>query len=245
MKQNNLIIGIHAVYESLKDSKALDQIFVKKNSDNELIREILFLARKQGVTVKTVPIEKINRISQKNHQGIIAFASPVDFYDITEIVPSIFEKGEIPLLVILDQITDVRNFGAILRSCECFGVHAIIVPQRGAAQISEDAAKTSAGALYKVPISKVSSLISCVDFLKQSGIQVVGITEKSTMSLYDFDFTIPVAVVLGSEDVGIAPIILNKTDACLKIPMQGEISSLNVSVAAGISLYEVSKQRFL
>src|SRR5690606_23849079 len=130
-------IGIHAVHEALKDAKALDQIFVKKNSDNELVREILFLARKQGVTVKTVPIEKINRITHKNHQGIIAFTSPVDFYDITEIIPSIFEKGEVPLLVILDQITDVRNFGAILRSCECFGVNAIIVPQKGAAQISE------------------------------------------------------------------------------------------------------------
>ncbi|HPY82390.1 MAG: 23S rRNA (guanosine(2251)-2'-O)-methyltransferase RlmB [Bacteroidales bacterium] len=243
MAQNNVIIGIHAVHEALKDSLTLDQILIKKNANNEIIREIIYLARKQTVTVKTVPVEKINRITRKNHQGVIAFSSPVDFHNITNLVPSIFEKGAIPLFVILDQITDVRNFGAIVRSCECFGVNGIIIPQKGAAQIGEDAVKTSAGALYKVPISKVHSLPSCIDFLQQSGISVLSITEKSSTSLYTIDCSVPLALVFGAEDVGISSAILQKSDACVNIPMQGEISSLNVSVAAGIGLYEVLKQR--
>ncbi len=221
----------------------LDQILIKKNANNEIIREIIYLARKQTVTIKTVPIEKINRITRKNHQGVIAFSSPIDFYDITNLVPSIFEKGAVPLFVILDQITDVRNFGAIVRSCECFGVNGIIIPQKGAAQIGEDAVKTSAGALYKVPISKVHSLMSCIDFLQQSGIHIISVTEKSSDLLYNVDCTLPLALVLGAENTGISSAILQKSDACAAIPMQGEISSLNVSVAAGIGLYEVLKQR--
>lgn len=240
--KNSLIIGPRAIFEALQNADKIDQILIKQNSDNEKIREIIYLARKQGVTVKTVPIEKIQRITHKNHQGIIAFASPIDFYDITQIIPDLFEKGLSPKIVILDHITDVRNFGAIVRSCECFGIHAVIIPQKGGTHINEDAVKTSAGALLKIPVCKVGSLVSCVTYLQESGIQIISISEKATQALHTVSIDGPFAVILGAEDTGIQNILLEKSDMCLSIPMYGEISSLNVSVAAGICLYELTKQ---
>jgi len=245
MKNETLIFGLHAVHEMLLEGTNIDQILIKKASDHEMIREIIFLARKNGVTVKTVPIEKLNRITKKNHQGVIAFTSPVEFINIENIIPSLYENGRTPLIVILDRVSDVRNFGAIVRSCECFGVDAIIVPQKGAAQISEDAAKTSAGALYKIPICKVKSLSTSVEFLKQSGIKVVSVAEKFEKQTFKTDLTVPTAIILGAEDTGIQPKLIEMSDENMIIPMLGEISSLNVSVAAGISLYEAIKQRAL
>ncbi len=178
MEKQDFIYGPHAVLEALQEGKTIDQIFIKKQSDNEQIREVIYLARKRNVTVKSVPIEKLNRITRKAHQGIVAFVSPIEFQDIDRIVPSLYEEGKVPFLVILDEICDVRNFGAITRTCECMGVDAIIIPQKGAAQIGADAVKTSAGALFKIPICKVSSLKNRITFLQESGIQVICAAEK-------------------------------------------------------------------
>ncbi len=243
MEKNTLIYGIHAVLETLKESKPIDQILIKKQSDNELIREIIYLARKQGVTVKSVPYEKIQRITQKNHQGVIAFVSPVEFQDIHDIIPTIFEQGQTPLIVILDTITDVRNFGAIVRSCECMGVHAVVIPQKGAAQINADALKTSAGALQKIPICKTKSLVHACKFMQDSGIQLLAASEKYTKTCFEADCTKPTALVMGSEEDGITAPILELCDEHIGIPMNGTVASLNVSVATGICLYEIVRQR--
>lgn len=241
--KDNLLFGIHSVHETLLEGKSIDQILIKKQSDHETIREIIFLARKAGVTVKSVPVEKLNKITRKNHQGVIAFTSPVDFANIEDIIPSVFEAGRVPLVVILDEVTDVRNFGAIVRSCECFGVDAVVIPQKGSAQINEDAVKTSSGALHKIPICKVKSLSYTLEFLKQSGLKITCVTEKFAKKTYEADLTTPLAIVLGSEDTGISQRLIDIADEGISIPMKGEISSLNVSVAAGITLYEINAQR--
>ncbi|MCQ2959749.1 MAG: 23S rRNA (guanosine(2251)-2'-O)-methyltransferase RlmB [Bacteroidales bacterium] len=243
MEHQEMIYGCHAILEALQECKPIDQILIKKQSDNEQIREIIFRARKQNVTIKSVPIEKLNKLTRKAHQGIIAFMSPIEFQDIEQIVPSIFEKGGNPFFVILDQVCDVRNFGAITRTCECMGVDAIIVPQKGSAQIGADAIKTSAGALFKIPICKVRSLKGAVAFLQESGIQVVCVSEKFSENCYDADLTQPIALVFGAEENGIESSIIEMANSSIKIPMQGEISSLNVSAATAMCVYEVCRQR--
>lgn len=243
MEQQDMIYGTHAILEALQDCKPIDQILIKKQSDNEQIREIIYLARKQNVTIKSVPIEKLNKITRKAHQGIIAFISPIEFQDIEQIVPALYEKGENPFLVILDQVCDVRNFGAITRTCECMGVHAIIIPQKGAAQIGADAVKTSAGALFKIPICKVHSLKGAINYLQESGIQVICAAEKFSENCYDADLTKPLALVFGAEEDGIENSIIEMANSCIKIPMTGEISSLNVSAATAMCVYEVCRQR--
>lgn len=243
-KDNDLIFGIHSVLEYLQEVKPVDQVLIKKNSDNEKIREIIYLCRKQGITVKSVPPEKLDRITRKNHQGVIAFASPIEFSDIKSIIPKLYEEGKNPLIVILDEITDVRNFGAIVRSCECFGVDAVVIPHKGAAKINSEAAKTSAGAIFKIPVCKTHSLPDVISFLKESGLLVFGITEKSKTTVFNEDFSVPTAIILGNEETGIDAKILEFCTNKLAIPMTGTISSLNVSVAAGICLYEIAKQRF-
>lgn len=245
MSEQSMIYGIHAVLEALKENQTIDQIFIKKNSDNELIREIIYLSRKNNVTVKSVPIEKIQRFTNKNHQGIVAFISPIEFYSLEQIIPTIYEKGETPLLVMLDNITDVRNLGAIVRSCECMGVHAVIVPLKGGAQISSDAVKTSAGAILKMPICKVKSTLHALNYCKESGIQVVSASEKHAVDCFNVDFKKPTLLVMGSEEDGISQALLDNSDSKITIPMIGEISSLNVSVATGICLYEVVRQRII
>lgn len=242
---NYMIYGIHSVLETLKEGKPIDQILIKKLSDNELIREIIYLARKQGVTVKSVPYEKLQRITQKNHQGVIAFISPIEFFKIEQIVPEIFEKGETPLIVVLDEITDVRNFGAIVRTCECMGVHTIVIPQKGAAQINSDAIKTSAGALQKLPICKVSSLVGACNYLKECGMQIISASEKFSRKTFEVDYSIPTVLIMGSEETGISKPLLDISTDSIQIPMAGTISSLNVSVATGICLYEINRQRIV
>lgn len=239
----DIIYGVHAVLEALQDCKPIDQILIKKQSDNEQIREIIYLARKQNVTIKSVPIEKLNKITRKVHQGIIAFASPIEFQDIEQIVPNLFESGKNPFIVVLDQVCDVRNFGAITRTCECMGVDAVIVPQKGSAQIGADAVKTSAGALLKIPVCKVHSLKGALAFLQESGIQIVCAAEKFSKNCFETDLTQPLALVMGAEEDGIESSIVDMADACIKIPMKGEISSLNVAAATAICVYEVCRQR--
>ncbi len=243
MNKEDFIFGTRAVIESIKKGKTIDKVLIKKGLKNELIAGLHQLIRENNIAFQYVPVEKINRITRKNHQGVIAFVSPVEFSDIENIVPGIFESGATPLLLVLDQITDVRNLGAIARSAECAGVHAIVIPEKGMARIGADAVKTSAGAIHHIPLCKVKSLEQTVSFLKESGIYVVAATEKGEKFYTQTDFTAPLAIIMGSEDTGISPKLLRLANEQLKIPIQGEIESLNVSVSAALMIYEAIRQR--
>nr|WP_039454320.1 23S rRNA (guanosine(2251)-2'-O)-methyltransferase RlmB [Pedobacter glucosidilyticus] len=242
-ESNQMIFGIRAVIEAIKSGKDIESLFLQRGIAGGLMSELKTILREYDIPSQQVPIEKLNRITAKNHQGAIAFISPITYQKIEDIIPTIFENGEVPLILILDGITDVRNFGAIVRTAECSGVHAIVVPKKGSAQINPDAVKTSAGALYKVPICRHDNLLSIARFLKDSGLQVVSCTEKTDDFIYKPDYTAPTAVIMGSEDEGISFDLIRNSDYLTKIPMMGEIESLNVSVSAGIILYEVVRQR--
>lgn len=244
-KQTDLIFGIRAIIEAIRGGQEIDKVMIKTGTSNELILELMALLKDYKIPHQMVPIEKLNRITRKNHQGVLAFISPVEFHSIEEIVPRLFETGKNPFFLILDKITDVRNFGAICRSASCAGVDAVIIPARGAAQINSDAVKTSAGALLTLPICKSFNLKETILFLKQSGIMLYGITEKADTFYYNNDFSVPVALIMGAEDTGISPEYLRMTNKNVKIPLTGAIESLNVSVAAGVVMYEVVKQRMI
>ena len=188
-------------------------------------------------------MEKLNQFTRKNHQGVVALISPILYHNLDQLVPGLYESGEVPLLLVLDSITDVRNFGAIARSAECAGVHGLIIPKSGSARIHEDAVKTSAGALLTVPVCRVASLANAIKFLKNSGIRIIGATEKATENLYKADLKDPMAFVLGSEEKGIQTSILALCDQEVSIPVYGQIASLNVSVAASLLMYEAVRQR--
>ena len=195
------------------------------------------------ISVSKVPVEKLNRFTRKNHQGVVAFVSPIDFVKLHHIVANSYEGGFAPLVLVLDRITDVRNFGAICRTAECAGVNGIVIPSKGGAMINSDAVKTSAGALNYLSICKEDNLIASVQYLKDSGFQVVACTEKTDDLVYSAEMDIPTAIVMGSEEDGISQELLNLADQQVKIPLSGNIDSLNVSVAAGIVLYECVRQR--
>ncbi len=200
------------------------------------------MINKQKIPFQYVPVEKLNRITGKNHQGIITYISQISYHSIEQLIPSIFEKGDNPILLILDGVTDIRNFGAIARTALCAGVHAIIVPSRGSAQINSDAVKTSAGALLEIPVIRSDNLGNTISFLKESGLQVIGASEKAGKIYYNTDFTGPVAIIIGSEDKGIFKANIDLCDQLAKIPVEGNIGSLNVSVAAAILMYESVRQ---
>lgn len=242
-KNEDLIFGIRAVIEAIKSGKDIDKVLLKKGPGGELHQEVFELIREHQIPFQFVPIEKINRITRKNHQGVIAFISPVTFYDIENFLPALFEAGKNPFILVLDEITDVRNFGAIVRTAECAGVDAVLIPERGAAGINADAVKTSAGALHLVPVCRSRDLRKTILFLQQSGLRLVAATEKSSDHYTKGDYSGPVAVIMGSEDTGIDPQILSLADDRVKIPVLGKIQSLNVSVAAGLLAYEVVRQR--
>jgi 23S rRNA (guanosine2251-2'-O)-methyltransferase len=243
MKENDIIFGAHAIIEALKAGKEFNKILIDKTVKNAFTGEIRNLAKELNVIIQYVPTEKINSISRKNHQGFIAFISPVIYHKLADVVVNTYEQGKTPLILVLDRITDVRNFGSIARSCECMGVNAIVVPTRGAALINADAIKTSSGALHTIPVCREENLKEALKFLADSGIQLVGCTEKTDKMIYDMDFAMPTAIVLGSEEDGISPEYLKLCNAKAKIPMVGEIESLNVAVSAGVILYEVRRQR--
>jgi 23S rRNA (guanosine2251-2'-O)-methyltransferase len=207
--------------------------------------EIIELAHKAQVPVSSVPVEKLDNLTRKNHQGAVAFLSPIDYAPLDIIVTGIFERGQSPLLLILDRVTDVRNFGAIARNAECMGVHAIIIPSRGSAQVNGDAIKTSAGALNIVPVCREPNLKETIWYLQQSGVQIVACTEKAEQGVQEgkVDFTVPTAIIMGSEEDGISPEYLKRADVQVRIPLVGQIGSLNVSVASGVVLYEALRQR--
>ena len=243
MKDNDIIFGAHSIIEALKARKEFNKILFDTSVRNEFASEIKFLAKEQNVQIQYVPLQKLNSITRKNHQGFIAFISPISYHSIEDIVPQLYEDGKTPLLLVLDRITDVRNFGAIARSCECLGVDAIVIPSRGGALITSDAVKTSAGALHKIPVCKEDNLKSVFEFLKLSGVRLVACTEKADKPLFKADFTQPTAIIMGSEEDGISPEYFKFFDDKALIPMSGEVESLNVSVSVGITLYEVIRQR--
>jgi 23S rRNA (guanosine2251-2'-O)-methyltransferase len=238
-----MVFGIRAVIEAIRSDKEIESLYLQRGISGGLISELKELLGQYNITAQQVPVEKLNRLTQKNHQGAVAFISPITYQRIEDIIPQIFEKGETPLLLILDSITDVRNMGAIARTAECSGVHAIVVPAKGSAQINPDAIKTSAGALYKIPVCRHNDFMQTVKFIQESGLQLVCCTEKTNEYIYKPDYTVPTAIVMGSEEDGVRNEIIRIADHLAKIPMHGEIESLNVSVATGIILYEAIRQR--
>ncbi|QCX01085.1 23S rRNA (guanosine(2251)-2'-O)-methyltransferase RlmB [Aggregatimonas sangjinii] len=243
MNKTTQIYGIRAIIEAINHEEPIDKVFLQKGLKGDLSRELESLVRRKGINSSYVPIEKLNRLTKNNHQGAVANISPISFHELEQLVESVMETNETPLFLILDQLSDVRNFGAIIRTAECTGVNGIIIQKKGAAPVTADTIKTSAGAAFKVRIAKVDHVKDAVYYLQASGVTVIAATEKTKNTIYDLDFTIPCAIVMGAEDRGISPSILKASDHLAKLPLLGEIESLNVSVACAVFLYEVVRQR--
>lgn len=243
MKQSFIIYGIRAIIEAINANEEIDKVFLQKGLKGDLIKDLESLLRKKEITTSYVPVEKLNRLTKNNHQGAVANISPVSFYTLEDLVEKSQNQEKPALFLLLDQLSDVRNFGAIIRTAECTAVDGIIIQKRGAAPINADTIKTSAGAAFKIPIAKVEHLKDAVFYLQASGVQIVSATEKTNTTVYDIEFKKPTAIVMGSENRGITPSILKVSDHCAKIPLLGEIGSLNVSVACAVLLYEVVRQR--
>lgn len=241
--KSEMIFGVRAVIEAIQAGKEIDKILVKKDIQSELSRELFAALKGTLIPVQRVPIERINRVTLKNHQGVIAFISSVTYQKTEDLVPFIFEQGKDPFFVMLDGITDVRNFGAIARTCECAGVDAVIIPARNSVSVNADAVKTSAGALHTLPVCREMSLKKTLQFLKDSGFRLVAATEKGDYNYSQANYSGPVCIIMGAEDTGVSYENLALCDEWVKIPMLGSIESLNVSVAAGILIYEAVKQR--
>ncbi len=245
MEDKSFVFGLHSTIEAINAGKEIERILIRKGLQGELYLELMKLIRQFEIPFQQVPVERIDRVTRKNHQGVVTFISPVAYQPITEIIPMLFDQGKNPLILVLDRITDVRNFGAITRSAEVAGVDAILIPEKGAAQINADAIKTSSGALLKIPICREKNLINAVRFLKNSGLKVVAASEKGDLNYFSCEMTAPLVIVMGSEETGIDANILKLADEWAKIPQLGTIQSLNVSVAAGILLFEAVRQRIL
>lgn len=238
-----MIFGIRAVIEAIEAGKDIDRVLIKRELSGELIGELQRLIREYDIPMQRVPVERIDRITRKNHQGVIAFTSAVTYQKLENIIPLLYEEGKNPFIIVLDGLTDVRNFGAIARTCEVAGVDAIVIPSRGSVSVNADAIKTSAGALHTIPVCRENSLKEAILFLKNSGVKVVAASEKAAELYTEADMSVPVAILMGSEDVGIAAEYLRISDELVKLPQVGNIKSLNVSVAAGVMIYEVLRQR--
>lgn len=243
MENETQIFGTRAIIEAIQAGKEIDKIFLQRELNNPLTSELNTLIKKEGLNSSYVPIEKLNRLTQQNHQGAVATISPISFHNFEELVTKTIESGETPLFILLDQLSDVRNFGAIIRTAECTGVHGIIIDKKGGAPLNGVAVKTSAGAAFNVPIAKVDHIKDAIYYLQGSGIQVVAASEKSDKVIYDIALTTPTAIVMGREDSGVSSGVLKIADHKAKLPMHGDIASLNVSVACGAFLYEVVRQR--
>lgn len=243
LEKSDYIFGIRAVIEAAEAGKEIDKVMVRNDLKGELARELMQVLKERRVPIQKVPAEKIDRITRKNHQGVLAILSAVTYQSLSAIVPAIYEEGRMPFIVLLDGITDVRNFGAIARTCECAGVDALVIPRRGSVGVNGDAMKTSAGALNYLPVCRETSILNAVKFLKDCGVTVVAASEKSDLNYTRADLTGPVAIVMGAEDVGISEDVLRFCDRMVAIPQAGQIGSLNVSVAAGVMIYEVVRQR--
>jgi 23S rRNA (guanosine2251-2'-O)-methyltransferase len=245
MKESQLIYGIRPVVEALRSGKEIEKIFLQSTLQGSLLQELKEEIAKRKTVVQYVPVEKLNRLTRNNHQGVVAVISLIEYYSFEEIVTQIIEKGKMPFLLMLDRVTDVRNLGAIARSAECAGVDAIIVPQYSSAQINEDAIKTSSGALLRIPICREQNLKTSINLAKEMGVNVYCATEKGGELFTQVPMKESLMIVMGSEDTGVSPEIIKLCDRKIKIPIKANIESLNVSVAAGILIYEVVRQRDL
>ena len=243
IEKNEMIFGVRAVIEALDTGKEIDKILIKRDIQSDLSKELFAALRGRMIPVQRVPVERIDRITRKNHQGVIAFVSPIVYQRTEDIVPFLFEQGKSPLLLMLDGITDVRNFGAIARTCECAGVDAIIIPSKNSVTVNADAVKTSAGALLTLPVCKEQSLTATIKYLKDSGFRMLAATEKGDYDYSKANYSDPTCIIMGAEDTGVPYEHLKYCDEWVRIPLMGKIESLNVSVAAGILIYEAVKQR--
>lgn len=243
MNNETSIFGIRAIIEAINSGKNIDKVFIQKGLKGDLFQQLEITLRKSKISTSYVPIEKLNRLSKGNHQGAVAHISPIKFYDIEELVSSTLESSKAPLFLLLDQLSDVRNFGAIVRTAECTGVSGIIIQKKGGAPVNADAIKTSAGAMFKIPICKVDHIKDAIYHLQASEIKVIAATEKANQMVYDIDLKVPLGIVMGSEGRGINPSVIKICDESIKLPIIGEIESLNVSVACGAILYEIVRQR--
>jgi len=243
MPRSSLVIGRQPLIEALRAGNPVDKILLQKNASGDAVDEIRLLAKENKVPLQYVPAEKLNSISRGNHQGVIAYKAAIQYHELQQVISFVVENGETPLFLLLDGVTDVRNIGAIARSALCMGVHAIIIPDKGVAPLQEDAIKASAGALEKIPVCRVSSLMKAVDELHLNGIKVFASEMTATKNIFSCNFNEPSAIIMGGEEKGIYPALMKICDEKFKIPMKGNFESLNVSVAAGIILYEVTRQR--
>lgn len=243
MEQKNFVYGIRAVIEAIESGKDIDKILVRRDLTGELSRVLMSKVKEYDIMVQRVPQEKLNRVTMKNHQGVIALLSPVTYQRLEHLVPLFYEEGKLPLLMILDGITDTRNFGAIARTCECAGVDAIVIPERNSVSVTPDAMKTSAGAFFYVPVCREKSIVAAVKYLHENGYNIVGATEKGAELYTKGNYTGPTAIIMGNEETGISEEVLRVCDDLAVIPVIGKIGSLNVSVAAGVMIYEAVRQR--
>lgn len=243
MKEKEMIFGIRAVIEAVEAGKNIDKVIVKRELSGDLFKELLAVLKSHEIPMQKVPLERIDRYTRKNHQGVIAFLSAITYEYIEDIIPFLYEQGKDPFILVLDGLTDVRNFGAIARTCEVAGVDAILIPTRGSVSVNADAVKTSAGALLKIPVCKEPNLTDAIQFLKNSGIKIIAATERAADIYTEVNFTGPIAIVMGAEDTGVSNDNLRISDQLVKIPQFGTIGSLNVSVAAGVLIYEVIRQK--
>lgn len=241
--ETDIIFGVRSVIEAVKAGKEINKIMIQRGMQKDLFKELKEELANKDYNLQFVPIQKLNRLTRKNHQGVIAFISPIQYQDIDNLTAQIFDSGETPNYIILDRITDVRNFGAIARTAECTGVDALIIVEKGGVLVTSDAIKTSAGALLRIPVCKVKDLSAIVHSLKDSGVQVVACTEKTEKLIQDIDLTLPSAIIMGSEEDGISTKLLAESSIKAKIPMSGKIESLNVAVSSGIIMYESLRQR--
>jgi 23S rRNA (guanosine2251-2'-O)-methyltransferase len=245
MSTADMIFGTRAVMEAIRAGKQIEKILVQTGLNNDLVRELASVAREKNLPITYVPLEKLNRLysNTKNHQGVICLLSAITYSSLNDLIDFAYSEGREPFFIILDRITDVRNFGAIARTAECAGVEGIIIGDKGNAPITADAMKTSAGALNHLPVCREPDLKKTLKFLRENGIMIVSCTEKAEKNIYDVKFDRPVALILGSEEDGISDGLLKESDELVKIPMKGKIESLNVSVSAGVAVYEVLRQK--
>lgn len=243
MEKSDYIFGVRPVIEAMEAATSIDKILIKRDINGDLVKEVLAKARELNIPVQRVPNEKLNRITRKNHQGVIAVICPVRYYDLDNLLSSLYEEGKTPFGVILDGVTDARNFGAIARSAECAGADFIILPEKGSASVTSDAVRASAGALFHLPVSRVRDLSYAIERLHDNGYKIVGASEKSNTDYTKVNYEMPVVIVMGAEDTGISNEVIRKCDDLVSIPILGKVGSLNVSVACGVMLYEIVKQR--
>ena len=242
MGKPNLIFGMHPLLEALEAGREIDKILLKRGLRSEEVSRITALARERTIPLQIVPEERLTRLTRKQHQGVIAFISEIEYTPLETLIPMLYEAGRSPFVLLLDGLTDVRNFGAIARTAESAGVDALIIPERGSVTVTADAIKTSAGALHRLPVCRVSSIMSAVSLLQASGLKIVAASEKARDVYTETELRLPLGLVLGAEDEGVSEEVLRRADHIVRIPQVGAIGSLNVSVAAGILIYEIVRQ---